>query len=78
MSRWTDRILAALGLGDRKPEADVSYDPAEADRTAGRAAAPSDEGTPVQVSEQQAAGQAQSRPAGRGEAAGAEREPGGH
>jgi hypothetical protein len=27
MARWMDRILAAIGAGGRKPEADVSYDP---------------------------------------------------
>jgi hypothetical protein len=29
MSRWTDRLLAAVGLGGRKPEADVSWEPAK-------------------------------------------------
>ncbi|HEY2287885.1 MAG TPA: hypothetical protein VGH88_19260 [Streptosporangiaceae bacterium] len=69
MSRWTDRILAALGLGGRKPEADVSYDPAEPARSAARTAA-SDEGTAVQVPDQQAAR--------RDGAAGAGPAPGGH
>lgn len=29
MARWTERLLAALGLGGRKPEADVSWEPAQ-------------------------------------------------
>ena len=36
MTGWTDRLLAALGLGGRKAEADVSYEPAH-DRTPGKA-----------------------------------------
>jgi hypothetical protein len=36
MTGWKDRLLAALGLGGRKPEADVSYEPAR-DRTPGAA-----------------------------------------
>lgn len=32
MSGWMDRIMAAVGLGGRKAEADVSYEPAH-DRT---------------------------------------------
>jgi hypothetical protein len=79
MSGWTDRILAALGLGGRKPEADVSYDPAEVDRSTCRApqsAAP-DQGTPVQAPSQQFAGLPESDPDGRDEATGPTREPGG-
>ena len=29
MTGWVDRFLAAIGLGGRKAEADVSYDPAQ-------------------------------------------------
>ena len=29
MTGWIDRFLAAIGLGGRKAEADVSYDPAQ-------------------------------------------------
>jgi hypothetical protein len=29
MATWVDRILAAIGLGGRKAESDVSYDPAQ-------------------------------------------------
>lgn len=29
MNGWMDRFLAAIGLGGRKAEADVSYDPAQ-------------------------------------------------
>lgn len=36
MTGWKDRLLAAIGLGGRKAEADVSYDPAR-DRTPGAA-----------------------------------------
>jgi hypothetical protein len=30
MAGWIDRLLAAIGMGGRKAEADVSYDPAQA------------------------------------------------
>jgi hypothetical protein len=70
MSGWMDRILAALGLGGRKPEADVSYDPAQRDRTSGRA--PSS-GSP----DKQFPGLPESEPEGDDEARGAAREPGG-
>jgi hypothetical protein len=29
MTRWIDRLLAAVGVGGRKPEADVSWEPAK-------------------------------------------------
>lgn len=35
MPSWIDRFLAAVGMGDRKAEADVSYDPALVRNTAG-------------------------------------------
>lgn len=30
MAGWIDRLLAAIGIGGRKAEADVAYDPAQA------------------------------------------------
>jgi hypothetical protein len=29
MAKWVERLLAAIGVGGRKAEADVSYDPAQ-------------------------------------------------
>jgi hypothetical protein len=76
---WIDRIKAALGIGGRKPEADVSYDPAHLDRSGGRTprAARADEGTSAgEVPDMQLSGLPESDPAGRDEATGAAREPG--
>ncbi len=51
MAKWTDRLLAALGVGGRKTEADVSFDPAQQvprrdDTATGEAAAPQFPGLP--------------------------------
>lgn len=35
MAGWMSRLLAAIGAGGRKAEADVSYDPAVQDNTDG-------------------------------------------
>jgi hypothetical protein len=35
MAKWLSRILAAIGAGGRKAEADVSYDPALENQTTG-------------------------------------------
>jgi hypothetical protein len=35
MAKWLNRILAALGAGGRKTEADVSYDPTLESHTPG-------------------------------------------
>lgn len=35
MTKWLSRFLAAIGAGGRKAEADVSYDPALENKTAG-------------------------------------------
>jgi hypothetical protein len=32
MATWMDRVLAAVGMGNRKTEADVSFEPAQAGR----------------------------------------------
>jgi hypothetical protein len=75
-----DRIMAALGVGGRKPEADVSYDPAQKDRSGGRAPQPAraDQGTSGgEVPEKQVSGLPESDPAGHDEATGPAREPGG-
>jgi hypothetical protein len=80
MTGWIDRAMAALGLGGRKPEADVSYDPAQVDRSSGRApkAARADEGTASSgIAEPQFDGLPESDPAGRDDAPGPAREPGG-
>jgi hypothetical protein len=47
MTGWMDRVLAALGLGGRKPEANVAYGLAETDRSVDGApkAARVDQGT---------------------------------
>jgi hypothetical protein len=77
---WTGRIMAALGIGGRKPEADVSYDPAQKDRSGGRAPRPAsaNQGTSAgEVPEKQFPGLPESDPAGRDEATGPAREPGG-
>jgi hypothetical protein len=71
--------MAALGLGGRKPEADVSYDPAQLDRSSGRTpkAARPDAGTEAgKVPDQQFSGLPESDPVGRDEATGPVREPG--
>jgi ubiquinol-cytochrome c reductase cytochrome b subunit len=62
MSGWTDRILAAVGLGGRESGAAASQDPAA--RPAGRAPEPAtpDESTPAQVPSKQSAGPAGSDP----------------
>jgi hypothetical protein len=80
MTRWIDRTLAALGLGGRKPEADVSYDPAQVDRSTGRAAkpAPAEEGAAATgIAEPQFSGLPESDPVGRDDPVGPAREPGG-
>jgi hypothetical protein len=77
---WTDRIKAALGMGGRKPEADVSYDPAPNGRSSGRTprAARADEGTSAgEVPDMQLSGLPASDPEGGDEATGPAREPGG-
>jgi hypothetical protein len=51
MARWIDRMLAAVGIGGRKTEADVSYEPAQAgpgrdDSTTGADPSPDFHGLP--------------------------------
>jgi hypothetical protein len=51
MAEWMDRLKAALGVGGRKTEADVSFDPAQQgprrdDTTTGEAPAPQFPGLP--------------------------------
>jgi hypothetical protein len=56
MSGRMDRILAALGLGGRKAEADVSYDPMENDTSRGApAAARTEQGSTTRTSDRDAA-----------------------
>jgi hypothetical protein len=44
MAGWLNRFLAAIGVGGRKTEADVSYDPAVQDGDSGRTPEPGGSG----------------------------------
>lgn len=44
MAGWINRLLAAIGAGGRKTEADMSYDPAVHGNTGDRTPGPPDSG----------------------------------